>query len=440
MGLAPPKTVQKLQAALNAKAKRAPEYRFYALYDKVYRPDVLAFAYAWCRAQQGAPGVDGETFAAIESSGLESWLGALRERLRTKTYRPGPLRRVYIPKPDGRQRPLGIPTVTDRVVQTAALMVLGPIFEADLPDEQYAYRPSRSALGAVTEVYRLLRSGHRQVVDADLSGYFDTIPHAALMRSVARRVSDGSMLHLIKMWLQMPVEEPDERGRPQRTTVNRDSGRGTPQGSPVSPLLANLYMRRFVLGWKVLGHEQRLDAHIVNYADDFVICCRGTGREALSAMTAMMDRLRLTVNAEKTHLCAVPDGSFDFLGYTFGRYHAPGGRPYLGVAPSKKRIRRLRETIRQETYRNRTYRSAEEEVGRLNRILVGWAGYFCLGTVSKAYWTVNGYVRDRLRQWLCVKHKVAGRGTGRYPDAHLHDDLGLVRLTRRQHGVSWANA
>jgi RNA-directed DNA polymerase len=268
MSLLPPPQVGKLQETLHAKAKRAPTYRFYALYDKVYRMDVLGHAYQCCRANDGAPGVDGQTFADIEAYGLTKWLGELADTLRGKTYRPQAVRRVYIPKPDGKQRPLGIPTVQDRVVQMAALVVLEPIFEADLQPEQYAYRPGRSALEAVQRVQALVIQGHTEVVDADLSGYFDSIPHAELMKSVARRISDRHLLHLLKMWLEAPVEETDVQGRRQRTTRNRDEGRGTPQGAPLSPLLANLYMRRFLLGWKVLGHERRLDAHIVNYADD----------------------------------------------------------------------------------------------------------------------------------------------------------------------------
>jgi group II intron reverse transcriptase/maturase len=270
MGLATPQTVGNLQTALHAKAKDSPDYRFYTLYDKVYRLDVLTFAYRLCRANGGAPGVDAQTFEDIKDYGVMRWLDELATALREKSYRPEAVRRVMIPKPaqKGRYRPLGIPTIKDRVVETAAMLILEPIFEADLQPEQYAYRPKRNALDAVKHVHSLLNRGYREVIDADLSGYFDTIPHAELMKSVSRRISDGQMLRLIHMWLEAPVEEQDERGHRRRTTRNKDTRRGSPQGSPISSLLANLYMRRFILGWKVLGHEPRLRAHIVNYADD----------------------------------------------------------------------------------------------------------------------------------------------------------------------------
>src|SRR5580700_9080723 len=335
-------SVQKLQTALHAKAKESPDFRFYSLYDKMYRKDVLMYACERCKANGGAAGVDNQTFEDIEQHGLERWLDELAQELKSQTYQPQPVRRVYIPKPDGKQRPLGIPTIRDRVVETAAMSVLEPIFEADLQPEQYAYRADRSALDAVRHVHKLINTGHRKIVDADLSSYFDSIPHAELMRSVARRVSDGAMLHLIKMWLEAPVEETDDRGNANRTTRNKDQGKGTPQGAPISPALSNLYMRRFVLGWKTLGHERRLDAHIVNYADDFVICCRNGADKALAAMTEMMSKLKLTVNEAKTHVCELPKETFDFLGYTFGRCHSPKtGRSYIGTRPAKKRIARI---------------------------------------------------------------------------------------------------
>jgi group II intron reverse transcriptase/maturase len=320
-------------------------------------------------------------------------------------------------------------------------LVLEPIFEADLQLEQYAYRRDHSALDAVKHVHKLINTGHGNIVDADLSGYFDSIPHAELLQSVARRVVDGAMLHLIKMWLEAPVEETDEHGNRHRSTRNRDDGRGTPQGAPISPLLSNVYMRRFVLGWKKLGHERRLRAYIVNYADDLVICCRGSAEEALATMRGIMGKLKLTVNETKTRVCTLPEEKFDFLGYTFGRcYSAQTGRAYLGTIPSKKRVRRICEAISSETGRNRTLLEQQNVVGTLNRMMIGWANYFCLGPVSKAYRAVEQHARKRLRQWLCAKHKVSWPATKQFPEAALHDVLGLVRLTRRTRSFPWATS
>jgi len=429
-----------LQTALHAKAKEAPpDFRFYALYDKVYRKDVLAFAYECCKANGGAAGVDGQTFEDIEAYGRERWLDALAQELKSRTYRPLPVRRVYIPKPDGKQRPLGVPAIRDRTAEMAAVLVLEPIFEADLPSEQYAYRQDRSALDAVRHVHKLINTGHREIVDADLSSYFDTLPHSELLKSVARRVVDGAMLHLIKMWLEAPVEETDERGNKRRSTRNRDEGRGSPQGSPISPLLSNLYMRRFVLGWKKLGHEKRLKAYIVNYADDLVICCRGKAEEALATMRTMMSALKLTVNEKKTRVCKLPEEKFDFLGYSFGRcYSTKTGRAYLGTTPSKKRVQRICASISEETGRNKTTLDAKVVVKTLNQKLNGWANYFCLGPVSKAYRAVDQHTRKRLRQWLCIKHKVRWPGKKRFPTASFYQVLGLVSLTERTASLPWA--
>jgi RNA-directed DNA polymerase len=441
MSLATPLSVQKLQTALHDKAKGSPSFRFYALYDKVYRTDVLAFAYECCKANGGAPGVDGQTFENIEEYGRKRWLDELTQELKNRTYQPQPVRRVYIPKPDGKQRPLGVPAIKDRVAQMAAVLVLEPIFEADLQPEQYAYRPDRSALDAVKHVHKLLNTGHGQIVDADLSGYFDSIPHPDLLQSVAQRIVDGAMLHLIKMWLEAPVEETDERGDKHRSTRNRDEGKGTPQGAPISPLLSNLYMRRFVLGWKKLGHEKHLGAHIVNYADDFVICCRGRAEEALAAMRDMMSKLKLTVNETKTRVSRLPEEKFDFLGYTFGRCYSPKtGLAYIGTVPSKKRVSRICEAISAMTGRDQTFLDRRIVVARLNRIMIGWANYFCLGPVSKAYRAVDTHACMRLRRWLRDQHKVQGPCTKRFPEAFLHQRLGLVRLAARTRSFPWATS
>jgi RNA-directed DNA polymerase len=441
MNLTTPTSVQKLQTALHAKAKESPKLRFHALYDKVYRKDVLTHAYDRCQANGGVAGVDEQTFEDIEKYGVEQWLDELTQELKKRTYQPQPVRRVYIPKPNGKQRPLGIPTIRDRVVQTAAVLILEPIFEADLPPEQYAYRADRSALDAVRQVHQLINAGHQQIVDADLSSYFDSIPHAELMKSVARRVVDGAMLHVIKMWLEAPVEETDERGNKHRSTRNRDEGRGTPQGAPISPLLSNLYMRRFVLGWKQLGYERKWKAFIINYADDLVICCRRAAGTALQAMRTMMAKLKLTVNENKTRICQLPEEKFDFLGYTFGRcYSVKRGRAFLGTVPSKQRVQRICRAISDETGRNTAWMDTQAMVARLNRILIGWANYFCLGPVSKAYSAVDIHARRRLRRWLCNKHKESRPAFQRFPEAALHHVLGLVNLPRRTASFSWANA
>lgn len=441
MSLSTPRTVQKLQRALHAKAKEEPAFRFYALYDKIYRADILSHAYALCRANGGVAGVDGETFENIESAGRGRWLANLAHELKEKTYRPEAVRRVWIPKPNGKRRPLGIPTIRDRVVQQSLLLVLGPIFEADLQPEQYAYRPDRSALDAVRAVHRLVSRGHTEVVDADLSGYFDSIPHGHLMTCLARRISDGAVLRLVKTWLEAPVEESNGRSRRCRTRRNRDQRRGTPQGAPISPLLANLYMRRFVLGWKTLGYERRLDAHIVNYADDFVLCCRVTAGQADRAMRRMMRALGLTVNEEKTSTRRLPEEAVDFLGYTIGRCYSPRtGRAYIGTRPSKASVQRVVRSVSDLTRRSTLCRDVREVVDDLNRLMCGWSNYFCLGPVSRAYRAVGAHAAARLRRWLCGKHKQAGQGTARYPDDELYETYGLIRLSERTRSLPWAKA
>jgi RNA-directed DNA polymerase len=443
VSLSTPSSVRKLQTALHARAKQSPDYRFYSLYDKVYRRDVLAYAYTLCKANRGEPGVDGQRFADIEACGLETWLGELASQLSSRTYRPSAVRRVYIPKPGNpsQQRPLGIPTIRDRVMQTAAVLVLSPIFEADLQPEQYAYREGTGALDAVRQVHTLLNQGYTQVVDADLSGYFDSIPHAELMKCLARRIVDRAMLHLLKMWLEMPVEEADGRGQRRRTTRNKDEGRGIPQGAPVSPLLSNLYMRRFVLGWKVLGHARRLDAYIVNYADDLVICCQGTAQWAAATMRTMMSKLKLTVNEAKTQVRKVPAETFDFLGYQFGLcWSYRRRRMQLGTRPSKSRVQRICRAISEETASRWKFRATAEQVGLMNRMLRGWANYFCLGSVSRSYRAVDMHARKRLRQWLSDKHKRQSSGWAAYTDDYLHEQLGLIKLTDLCKSFAWANA
>ena len=428
VSLATPTQIQELQKKLYCKAKEEPEFRFYSLYDKVYRMDILTHAWALCKANKGAPGVDGRTFEDIEEYGVERFLMEVATELKEDTYRPEAVRRVMIPKPNGGKRPLGIPTVKDRTVQSAAKLVLEPIFEADFTPNAHGYRPGHNAVQAVQEVHEVLKAGHTDVVDADVSKFFDTIPHFELLRSVARRVSDGRMLHLVKMWLKAPIEEENGRGgRTRRSPGNK----GTPQGGVISPLLANIYMRRFLKAWEQRGNEQKLQARIVNYADDFVILCRGTAPRALSEARGMLSRIGLTLNEAKTRTCRAWQEPFDFLGYTFGRCHAPmTGKPYLGVKPSRTRLARLREKIRDLTRPATLRQSAEELIGAVNRVLRGWAQYFSYGTLSKAYRAVDAHVVQRVRHWLVRKHKTPTRGTRRYTEEWMHRTYGLLPLRR----------
>lgn len=433
MSLQTPEKIRTLQNKLYVKAKREPAYRFYLLYDKVWRADILLHSYGLCRANGGAAGVDGVTFADIEESGLEAWLAALAADLREEKYKPEAVRRVRIPKPDGGERLLGIPTVRDRVVQQAAKLVLEPIFEADFEPNAYGYRPKRGALDAVREVHRAIQHGEVHVVDADLSKYFDTIPHRELMRSVARRVSDGKMLRLIKMWLKAPAEETDDRGHTLRTGGER-SREGTPQGGVISPLLANVYIHRLLKAWKKYGLDRHLRARIINYADDLVILCRDRfgAESALKSLRWFVDRLGLGLNEQKTHLRNAREEQFDFLGYTFGAMVSRRtGVGYLGVMPSKKRVKRFRQSLRLVLHPGNQGR-AEEVVAEVNRRLVGWANYFCIGALSGTYRAVDHYTCTLLRKFLVRRHKVPGRGTRRFSDQWLRAELGLVQLGGRR--------
>ena len=434
--------VQRLQTALHAKAKEAPSLRFYSLSDKVWRQDVLAVAWQMVRRNGGAAGVDGETVAHVEAFGVDRWLGVLARDLKAGTYRPQAVRQVLIPKKQrGKFRPLGIPCLRDRAAQTAAMLVLSPIFEADLQAEQYAYRPGRSAHDAVRRVHRLLNAGQGEVVDADLSDYFGQIPHAELMRSIARRVSDGRVLGWIKAWLEMAVEEDDGHGGRCRTNRARRERRGTPQGSPLSPLLSNVYMRRFIMGWKVLGYAQRFNAEIVNYGDDFVVLGRAPAAEMVAAVSALMKGLKLTVNAEKTRCCRVPEEPIEFLGYRIGRnYRRDTGRAYIGTRPSKASVRSIRRRVSELTASRNELLPPWLVVERLNRLLTGWANYFILGQIGPAYEAVDQHAKRRLRRWLCRKHKVRSGSYVRFPDTRLWQEYGLTRLRPRAASLPWAKA
>ena len=427
MSLETPDKIRTLQRKLYRKAKEEPDYRFYLLYDKIYREDILYYAYELVKFNRGAAGVDGQTFAGIESQGLGKWLTEIREELRTKRYKPQPVRRVMIPKPGGGERPLGIPTIRDRVVQTAAKLVLEPIFEADLEPCAYGYRPKRSAQDAIRKVHELLCAGYTEVVDADLSKYFDTIPHRQLMQSVARRIVDREVLRLLKAWLKAPVEERDEKGN-RHLTGGKGSRRGTPQGGVVSPLLANLYMNRFLKYWRITERGKAFRAEVVNYADDFVILTHRHAGEARDWTRKVMSCLGLTLNETKTRLKEARRESFDFLGYRFGpRRYWRNGHWYLGASPSKKSVARLREKVNAVLIPGNKGRWVEVR-DRLNRILRGWSNYFNYGTRRQAYRAVDNHTAERVRHFLRQRHHVPTRGTRILANETIFGPLGVLRL------------
>jgi RNA-directed DNA polymerase len=433
MSLETPIKIRMLQRKLYQKAKGEPTYRFYLLYDKMYREDILAHAYALAKSNQGAPGVDGQTFWGIETLGLEKWLDGIRKELRAKTYQPQAVRRVMIPKPGGGERPLGIPTIRDRVVQTAAKLLLEPILEADFDPNAYGYRPKRSAQKAIQKVHELLRAGHTDVVDADLSKYFDTIPHRELIQCVARRIVDRDMLHLIKMWLKVPVEERDEGGK-RRLSGGRKSTCGTPQGGVISPLLANLYMNRFLKYWRITERCEIFQAQVVNYADDFVILSRRCAAEALNWTRNVMTRIGLTLNETKTSIKKARTERFDFLGYTFGPHrNRKSGRVYLGASPSKKSVSRLRRKVG-DLLEPSNVEPWPDVRDHLNRILRGWSNYFSYGTTIMANRAVDNYVYERVRNFMRRRHKVQSRGGTQYSGANVFGKLGVLSLCAKYVG------
>lgn len=426
MSLETPFKIRRFQRKLYTKAKQEPSYRFYALYDKICREDILEHAYELAKTNGGAPGVDDQSFDGIETAGRGRWLADVRKQLIEQTYQPEPVRRVRIPKPGGGERPLGIPTIRDRVVQTAAKLIIEPIFEADLEPNAYGYRPKRSAQDAVRKVHQLLCAGYTDVVDADLSKYFDTIPHAELVNCVARRIVDRKTLHLIRMWLTTPVMERDDKGRWNTTGKNR---KGTPQGGVISPLLANLYMNRFLKYWRLQGKGEYFRAEVVAYADDFVILSRGHAVEARDWTQNVMDRIGLTLNEQKTSIRNGRTEEFNFLGYTFGPlYWWKTGKRYLAAYPSKKSLKRFRASV-YSLLRPKETGPWEQVRSRINALLRGWQNYFSYGTVTRAYASLNRYVYDRVRHFLRRRHKTTGsRGTRQFSLEFVFGPLGVHAL------------
>lgn len=428
VSLATPELIRKRQRKLYCKAKAEPQFWFYPLYDKIWRADILAHAFALSRANRGAPGVDGVTFEQIEAQGLEGWLSGLQEELKPRRYRPQAVRRVMIPKPDGGQRPLGLPTIKDRVAQTAAKRVLEPIFEADMEDCAYGYRPKRSAIDAVKAVHQALIEGYTEVVDADLSKYFDTIPHDDLMRSIALRVIDRAVLSLLKSWLQAPVQSDDPgSGKGPGMSGGKKSRMGTPQGGVISPHLANRSMNRFLRYWAQCQGDQQFAARLVNYADDFVILSKGKAKHALVWTKRAIPRLKLEINETKTCVRNARTERFDFLGYTFGLHHIPrNGKAYLGASASAKAVQRIKTKVSDSL---RPQSGPWHEVrDRLNRMLQGWEAYFHYGSKRKSYRAVNAHVRTTVRNFLQRRHKVPSRGSRQFTHTVIFNDLGVREL------------
>lgn len=430
--LTTPDVIRTLQRKLYTKAKQEPAYRFYALYDKVWRTDILMLAYRLVRANKGSPGVDGINFEDIEQkTGIDTFLSALAQDLKHKTYQPSPVRRVMIPKADGSQRPLGIPTIRDRVAQMAVKLIIEPIFEAGFCPNSYGFRPKKSAHQAVDDIADALYQGYTNVIDADLSKYFDSIPHTKLLAVVAERVVDSAILHVIKLWLKAPVIGEDKGGVRKHVGGGKANSKGTPQGGVISPLLANCYLHLLDRIWDRHQLRWKLQARIVRYADDFVVLCRGQVDAPLAVVRHVLERLDLTLNETKTHIVDARQESFNFLGFAIRVSKGlKSGKSYPHVCPAPKSLAKIKDRITQLTGRERTPIALEDIVGSVNATLRGWANYFHYRNSSHVLEKVKTHTEERLRTHLRKRHKVKDRGIGlgRFPSRQLYTDYGLYKV------------
>ena len=422
-----PEKIRELQRKLYRKAKQGKEYRFYLLYDKTYRMDILSHAYRLVKANKGAPGIDGETFDSIEEreGGAEKYLEEIAGALKRKDYKPQAVRRVYIPKAAGGKRPLGIPVIKDRIVQMAVKIVIEPIFEADFQDNSYGFRPKRNAHQAVEDVNNHLWKGKTDVIDADISKYFDTIPHDRLMQLVAKRIVDKQILKLIKMWLRAPIVEEREDGKAEY----KGNEKGTPQGGVISPLLANIYLNVLDTIWVAKRVQERLGARLVRYADDCVILCRGNTDRILNGVRRVFDNLGLNLNEEKTHVVDARQESFNFLGFSIGMKRGrKTGKIYPHTEPSKKALKHIRSEIKQLTTERYSATPTEVVIRRVNEVARGWVGYFRYGNCTKVMSTLRYYLGYRMRIYMRRKHHYHSLGYRAYPDRYYFDSLGLYEV------------
>lgn len=411
--------IQEFQRKLYEKAKANPKYRFYSLYDKTYRRDILEEAYRRAKSNGGTCGIDGETFEEIEKNGVTEYLEVLQRALKSGSYKPKPVKRVYIPKANGKKRPLGIPVIRDRIVQTAFLMLLEPIFEADFSESSYGFRPKKSAHDAVREIYKYLNWGCEEIYDVDLEKYFDTVEHWKLLKLIARRVSDGKILHVIKQWLKCGYVEDDQ---------HRQSKRGTPQGGVISPLLANIYLNPLDKAFErgKLGTIREGSIHIVRYADDMIILAQKNLGKGIKILEDYTERLGLSLNKEKTRrLNLRKDKSIEFLGFQFLRViNKKTGNRLILVRPSPKSLNRCREKVRKYVHHNLPIK-IEEQILNLNRYLEGWTNYFRLGNSSKAQMKICHYAMKRVRKVMQRRKGKDGYGWGKKSNGDIYQKYGL---------------